>query len=82
MKRKIRHGAAVACDAPGCEATFTTYSVSSLARKQASEYAGFLRMKLGQMPGWESWGLGSKKTKKVDVCPGCKPKPRMEKAAV
>lgn len=80
MKTTIRHGAVVSCDVPKCDAKFTTYSVSTIAREQAGG-AGWSRLKLGEMPGWEDFGLGSKKSKKLDVCPGCKPKPRMDRSA-
>jgi hypothetical protein len=46
MKKSIRHGAVVRCDIPGCDETFTTYSVSSLARVQAAA-VGFKRLKMG-----------------------------------
>lgn len=77
MKKTIRHGAVVHCDIPGCDETFTTYSVSSLARKQAAD-AGFVRLKMGGLPGWEEFGLGSKRSKVLDVCKAHVPRPRME----
>lgn len=75
----IRHGAVVHCDVPKCANTFTTYSVVTIAREQAGG-AGWSRLKLGEMPGWEEYELGSNRRKVIDVCPSCKPVPRMEGA--
>lgn len=36
IRRSIPFGGVVACDMPGCSSKFTTYSVVTLARKQAA----------------------------------------------
>lgn len=73
MKQPIRHGAVIKCEVPGCLASFTTYSVSSLARQQAAD-AGWVRVK-GTTVRIPDVYLGRGK---VDICPEHKPKPVME----
>lgn len=81
MKATIRHGAVVRCDVPKCKSEpFTTYSVSTIAREQAGG-AGWSRRKLSEFTGWTEWGYGSSGRKVIDVCPACKPRPRMERSA-
>lgn len=79
MKSTIRHGATLKCDVPSCTSSFTTYSVSSKVREQAA-LAGWSRLPGSQAFDAKGNALGSSKIK-VDVCPACKPKPRMEGAA-
>lgn len=79
MRKTIRHGATLHCDVPGCASMFTTYSVVSLCRLQAAN-ASWGRIKLGAMWQWESFGLGSSKTKRIDVCPEHVPRSVMEGA--
>lgn len=76
MRSKIRHGGIVKCDVPDCTETFTTYSVLSLSRQQAA-LAGWLRIKLKTMRGWEQWEIG-KGSRAIDVCPGHRPTSIME----
>lgn len=77
-RRSIRHGAVVQCDMPECRETFTTYCVAGLARKQAAA-VGWSRVAASSVEhGGHRLGTGKQK---VDVCPGCKPAPRMERGA-
>ncbi len=76
-RRTIRHGGVVACDMPKCSSTFTTYSVVSLARAQAAD-AGWARIK-GKSVKDDEGHILRDGAKKVDLCPSCKPKPKMSK---
>lgn len=74
MKKTIRHGGVVRCDVPNCPETFTTYSVSRLARRQAAD-VGWTRPKLRQMPDWENFGLGGGQGEEDRLLPVVSPGP-------
>ncbi len=57
MKTTIRFGATLRCDMPGCAALFTTYSVSSLVRKQAA-HEGWARLPASQVRTLDGGGDG------------------------
>lgn len=71
----IRHGGVVKCDMPKCEQRFTTYSVVAKAREQAAS-AGWARVRGASVQDHEGHIL-AEKGRKVDLCPSCKPKPKM-----
>lgn len=77
-RRKIPYGGVLKCDMPGCGETFTTYSVVTLARKQAVD-AGWARVKGRTIQDGEGHSLESG-ARKIDLCPTHKPRPIMEGA--
>ena len=70
MRRAIRHGAVIVCDIDKCANTFVTYSMGSLARKQAA-FLGWSRVKLNMLADWKELELGSDGRKKLDACQRC-----------
>lgn len=57
----------IECDTPGCQAAFTTFSLSTFAYRQAARM-GWRRLSLRRFECWKELGLGARGDRKMDVC--------------